>query len=64
MNLPNYKEARLRKAKEYKTVNYNINEKYLNKYKGKKYFIIYMKIVITMKYLKVKNILLKLMAVR
>lgn len=39
MNLPNYKEARLRKAKEYKTVNYNIDEKYLNKYKGKKYFI-------------------------
>ena len=27
MNLPNYKEARLRKAKEYKTVNYNIDEK-------------------------------------
>ncbi len=39
MNLPNYKEARRRDSKEYKTVDYKLDEKYVNKFKGKTYYL-------------------------
>lgn len=38
MHLPNYKEAKVRN-KEYKTVEYKLDENYLGKYSGKTYFL-------------------------
>ena len=38
MHLPNYKEAKIRN-KEYKTVEYKLDENYLGKYSGKTYFL-------------------------
>ena len=39
VNLPDYKEARKRTKNPYKTVNYEIDKSFLNKYSGKTYFI-------------------------
>ena len=39
MKLPNIVEARSRDKREYKTINYNIDDKYVDKYKGKKLYI-------------------------
>ena len=39
MNLPDYKQARIRTKSDYKTVNYEIKDEFLNKYCGKKYFL-------------------------
>lgn len=39
MNLPNYKEARKREKKDYKVVNYQIEEKFLHNFCGKTYFL-------------------------
>ena len=39
MNLPDYKQARIRTKSDYKTVNYEIKDDFLNKYCGKKYFL-------------------------
>lgn len=38
MNLPNYKEAKVRN-KEYKRVEYDLNKNYIGKYSGKTYFL-------------------------
>ena len=39
MNLPDYKQARLRTKTDYNTVNYEVNDDFLNKYSGKTYFL-------------------------
>ena len=39
MKLPNIVEARSRDKREYKTINYNIDNQYIDKYKGKKLYI-------------------------
>ena len=39
MNLPNYEEARKRIKKEYRTINYKVNSRFMNKFSGKTYFI-------------------------
>ena len=39
MKVPNYKEARKREKRDYKTVNYKFNEKYLNMFFGKTYHL-------------------------
>lgn len=39
MKLPNIVEARSRDKREYKTINYNIDDQYIDKYKGKKLYI-------------------------
>ena len=39
MKLPNIVEARSRDKRDYKTINYNIDDKYIDKYKGKKLYI-------------------------
>ena len=39
MHIPDYREARTRNRKNYRRVQYNLNSKYFNKYKGKKYYI-------------------------
>ncbi len=39
MNLPNYKQAMLRTKKKYQTINYEIDKKYINKFKNKTYFL-------------------------
>ena len=39
MNLPDYKQARVRTKSNYKTVNYKVKDEFLNKYSGKTYFL-------------------------
>ena len=39
MKLPNIVEARSRDKREYKTINYNIDDQYIDKYKGNKLYI-------------------------
>lgn len=39
MMLPNYKEARKREKKDYKTIKYKIKDKYINSFNNKTYFI-------------------------
>ena len=39
MNLPNYEDEKLRKKDKYNTIKYDIDDKLLNKYKNKKYFL-------------------------
>ena len=39
MHLPDYMEARTRDRREYRRIDFNLDEKVLNKYSGKKYFI-------------------------
>lgn len=39
MNLPDYKQARVRSKSKYKTVNYQVKDEFLNKYCGKTYFL-------------------------
>jgi len=39
MHLPDYNEARSRKSKDYHRINFNMNERISNKYKGKTFFL-------------------------